>query len=120
MEKLEFKKAYTLSQLIGVIKTKIQKNGLTDSNFCLYSKNDEIITDINCICYLESYPIISDEDEEIYPDFVVEKSLELFYYGQQFEDVIMNVLHQKSTATIDDFILGLNYYTENDTFLDFE
>ncbi|WP_064965772.1 DUF7716 domain-containing protein, partial [Tenacibaculum ovolyticum] len=82
------------------------------------SEEDENITDINCTCYLESYPIIS--DEEVYPDFVVEKSLELLYYGRQFEDVIMNVLHQKSEASIDEFILGLNYYTENDTFLDFE
>ncbi len=94
MEKLEFKKAYTLSHLIGVVKKRIKENGLTDNNFCLYSSEvDENITDINCTCYLESYPIISDEDEEVYPDFVVEKSLELLYDGRQFEDVIMNVLH---------------------------
>ena len=121
MDKLEFKKAYTLAHLISVIKTKIKESGLTDSDFCLYSLEDnENIKDANCVCYLGSYPIISDEDEEVYPDFVVEKSLELFYDGRQFEDVIMNVLHQKSTANIDEFILGLNYYTENDTFLDFE
>jgi len=120
MKKIEFKKTYSLCQLIDIVKTNIQENGLTDNNFCLYTKENENIAHSNLICYLENYPTISDDDEEVYPDFVVEKSLELFYDGRQFEDVIMNVLHQKSTATIDEFILGLNYYTKNDTFLDIQ
>lgn len=65
---------------------------MTDNNFCLYSsEEDENVTDINCTCYLESYPIISDEDEEVYPDFVVEKSLELLYDGPLASASIMLV-----------------------------
>ncbi len=119
MENLEFKEAYLLSQLIDIIKTSIKEKGLSDTDFCLYTKEEDGDARPNLICYLEQYPTISDEDEEIYPDFVVEQSLELFYYGQQFEDVIMNVLHQKNNATTDDFILGLNHYMQNDTFYDF-
>ena len=65
---------------------------MTDNNFCLYSsEEDENVTDINCTFYLESYPIISDEDEEVYPDFVVEKSLELLYDGPLASASIMLV-----------------------------
>jgi hypothetical protein len=119
MEKLEFKKPYTLSQLINIIKSNIQENDLSNINYCLYSEDDEDFTDSNII-YLESSPTISDEDEEVYPAFVIENSLELFYEGRQFEDVIINGLHQKSTATIDELILGLNYYLDNDTFLEYD
>lgn len=61
---------------------------------------------------MELYPTIDDNDEEVYPDFVRDKSLDLFYYGQQFEDVLMSVFDQKETASINDYINALNYYME--------
>ena len=54
----------------------------------------------------------------MFPDFIVKESLELFYDGRQFEDVLMNVHHQKNNATKEDYILSLNYYAEYDTFKD--
>ena len=67
--------------------------------------------------------VISDNigwrDEEIYPNFIIEESLSLLYYGQQFEDVLINVLEQKNNPTIDDYILALDYYSRYDTFKDF-
>jgi len=44
----------------------------------------------------------------------------LLYYGEQFEDVLMNVLEKKNIATIDDYILALDYYSKHDAFKDFE
>lgn len=119
MRNLELREEYQLSRIIQIVKEDIQKNGLTYEDFCLYAK-DEDVKYSDLICYLERNPTISDDDEEIYPEFVINNSLELFFNGQQFEDVIMNVLHQKKDATIDDYIKSLEYYTKNDTFLDFE
>ena len=50
------------------------------------------------VCYLETYPTISSDDKDVYPNFVVMESLELLYYGEQFEDVLMNVQSQIERA----------------------
>ena len=118
MKNLELRKPYQLQQIIEAISENIHKNGFTNSNFCLYANDDIIKPEL--ICYLDSYPIISDDDEEIFPDFVKEKSLSLLYYGEQFEDVLMNVSSQKDSASINDYINGLNYYMKHDTFMDFD
>ncbi|MFC0178532.1 DUF7716 domain-containing protein [Thorsellia kenyensis] len=113
MKKLEFQREYTLSELIN----DIVKKGYKSNNFCLYTKGYVSLATENLICYLECYPTINDDDEEEYPKFVIKQNLELFYYGEQFEDVLTNVLHQKNTASIEDFITSLNYYLNNDAFL---
>ncbi|WP_432756677.1 DUF7716 domain-containing protein, partial [Enterobacter cloacae] len=60
----------------------------------------------------------SDDDEEVYPDFVVENSLELFFYGEQFIDVLHNISIQREKPSVEDFISGLNFYLENDNFIE--
>ena len=118
MKSLELRKPYQLQQIIDVISKDIHKSGFEDTNFCLYANEDILKPEL--VCYLESYPTISDDDEEIYPDFIIKESLYLLYYGEQFEDVLMNVLEQKKDATIDDYILALDYYSKYDTFKDFK
>lgn len=61
---------------------------------------------------------MNDEDEEIFPDFVVKEILKLFYLGEHFEDVIHNVLFQRNKPSMEEFIKGLNYYREHDSFID--
>lgn len=107
MKNLELRKPYQLQEIIDSISKDILDNGFTDANYCLYSNED--IAKLELLCYLE-----------LYPDFVKEKSLKLFYYGQQFEDVLINVSNQKGSASINDYIEGLNYYMKHDTFMDFE
>ena len=46
---------------------------------------EEIYEDL--ICYLEDYPEITDEDEEIFPEFVVKEGLVFLYSGENFESV---------------------------------
>ena len=69
------------------------------------------------MCYLEISPAISDDDKEVYPNFVVKEFLELLYYGEQCEDVLMNVLAQKENSTINEYIPALDYYSKYDTFM---
>jgi hypothetical protein len=118
MDGLELRKPYQLKQIIDVMSKDIHKNGFTNTNFCLYANENILKPELTC--YLESSPTISDDDEEIYPDFIIKESLNLLYYGQQFEDVLMNVSEQNNDATIDDYILALDYYSKHDTFKDFE
>lgn len=115
MKELDFQKEYKLSQLI----TDITVNGYQSNNFCLYTKEYTSSATENLVVYLERYPTISDDDEEEYPDFVVQHNLELFFYGEQFEDVLRSALNQKRQASIEDFIAGLNYYLDNDAFITF-
>ena len=115
MNKLIFQKEYKLSQLI----IDITKNGYQNDNFCLYTKEDTSFATENLIVYLEEYPGVSDNDEDEYPDFVMHHELELFFYGQQFEDVLTSALSEKKNASVEDFIAGLNYYLNNDAFITF-
>jgi hypothetical protein len=118
MKRLELRKPYQLQQIIDVISKDIHKNSFTNTNFCLYANEDILKPEF--ICYLDSSPTISDDGEEIYPNFIINESLNLLYYGQQFEDVLMNGFEQKNDAKIDDYILALDYYSKHDTFKDFK
>nr|WP_256347803.1 RHS repeat-associated core domain-containing protein [Serratia proteamaculans] len=51
--------------------------------------------------------------------YVVQNELELFFYGDQFMDVLRSALNQKPNAILEELISGLNYYLENDAFITF-
>ena len=120
---LEKQVAYKLSDVITIFKNMILENGidnfLDNLDLCVYTIDfvEEAINDT--ICYMDDYPEVDDNDQEIYTDFVTENKLVMFYSGEQFEDVINNTLYQKSNATIEEFIFALNYYRDNDNFADF-
>jgi ribosomal protein L7/L12 len=87
-----------------------------NDSFCLYAKNGPAPLVKELVCYLERYPGGSD-NEDIYPQFVQDNSLELIYYGEHFEDVVSNLLEQKKEPSIEEFITALNYYLDNDNFI---
>ena len=64
------------------------------------------------------YPEIKN-DEEVYPDFVQKENLELLYYGEQFEDILLNVMDQIGIPSEKDYIEALIFFMENDEFKDF-
>lgn len=113
MSQLEYRKAYGLDDVINKI-----IGGYTLDNFCVYTKDYELSAKADLVCYLESYPVISDDDEEVYPVFVVDNSLELFFYGDQFIDVLHDISNQREKPSVEDFIAGLNFYLENDNFIE--
>lgn len=120
---LEKQVAYKLSDVITIFRNMILENGidnfLDNLDLCVYTIDfvEEAINDT--ICYMDDYPEVDDNDQEIYTDFVTENKLVMFYSGEQFEDVISNTLNQKFDATIEEFIFALNYYRDNDNFADF-
>lgn len=120
---LEKQLAYKLSDVITIFRNMILENGidnfLDDMDLCVYTINFVEEASNDTICYLDDYPDVDDNDQEIYTDFVTKNKLVMFYSGEQFEDVINNTLYQKSNATIEEFIFALNYYRDNDNFADF-
>ncbi|WP_340618796.1 DUF7716 domain-containing protein [Xenorhabdus entomophaga] len=111
---LDKDKQYHLADIISDMKDVDSR----DDEFCLYGINDGKL-DKNGSYYIADFPDIDDNDEELFPQIVVENELHYLYSGQQFADVIDTVLAQKPSATLDDFVAALNYYTEHDDFLDF-
>jgi hypothetical protein len=71
------------------------------------------------ICYLEEPPEITDEDAEVFPEFVVKEGLVLLYSGENFESVIEVAFDQKQQLSMQEFVDSLNYYREYDAYLNF-
>lgn len=119
---LEKQVEYKLSDVITIVSNMIIENGinnfLDDIDFCIYTTDYVEEASGDTICYLDEYPDIDDNDKEIYTDFVTDRKLVMFYSGEQFEDVIGQMLSQKRDASIEEFISGINYYREHDDFLD--
>jgi len=123
MHKLKLRESYKLSEIITEISEAIKMNnfkllGYKEMDFCLYTVRGSDDYREDTICYLDDYPEVTDNDEEIYSDFVNSNSLKIFYFGSLFEDVIANALQQKSNSSISEFISCLNHYSERDNFLD--
>ena len=67
---------------------------------------------------VSDYPDVVD-DKDVYPVEVVEKNLNLVYYGEQLIDVLIVALDEKPGASPHDLVDALNYYNWNDTFMPF-
>lgn len=68
---------------------------------------------------VSGYPQVDENDNDVYPQDAASTGLFCIYSGEQFADVILSVMEQKPSASDRDFIDALNYYLENDDFLDF-
>lgn len=104
-----------LSDLIVAIKN---TGSNQDSYFCLYSKNSMEPLASSSVCFIDEYPTGEEGGEDVFPEDVVNNDLELCYYSEQFVDVINNVVSQVNGPPISVFIDALNYYMDNDDFLD--
>ena len=68
-------------------------------------------------CYIDDYPDINDNDEEIYPEFIADNGLELIYRDKLIQDVVISCLEQKKSVSLEEIMIAINYYDENDCFL---
>ncbi|QKZ02413.1 DUF7716 domain-containing protein [Pseudomonas eucalypticola] len=114
MKKIELRKVMSAVELLQAI---IASEGV-DEDYCIYVKGDadEISGDTRCA--LDVCPSIVSDVEQV-SEFVRLNDLELFSYGPQFNDVLRNVLNQPGNCSVEDLIRALNYYQDNDDFLDF-
>ena len=87
----------------------------TQDDFCLYG-NDEGDLALDSLYLVSDYPDVVD-DKDVYPVEVVERNLNLVYYGEQLIDVLIVALDEKPNASLQDLVDALNYYNRNDTFM---
>lgn len=122
--KLEKQVEYKLSDVVTIFSNMIIENGidnlLDDMDYCIYTTDFVEEASGDMLCYLDDYPDVDDNDQEIYTDFIVENNLVMFYSGEQFEDVISNMLSHKMDASIEELIAAINYYREHDAFMTYK
>ena len=87
----------------------------TQDDFCLYG-NDEGDLALDSLYLVSDYPDVVD-DKDVYPVEVVERNLNLVYYGEQLIDVLIVALDEEPDASLQDLVDALNYYNRNDTFM---
>ncbi|MCL1918604.1 MAG: hypothetical protein FWG14_09875 [Peptococcaceae bacterium] len=127
-DKIKLREPYKLSELITIIADEANefedssRHSFADTGFDLYTENYEDTCYANLVCYAVDGLIVNDEDEEVYPDFVIEKNLDFYCNGWLFEDVIYQAVRQKdlqnTQPTIDELVAALDYYKKRDTYLD--
>lgn len=115
--KLFKNKSYHIKKLIDIVKNKL------DREFDKYGK-EKFNPDDYYHIYITKYESLNENsivyvgDNEIYPNEVLENNLESCYSCENFQNVLDLAYEQKNNASTSEFIKCLNYYAENDTFLD--
>ena len=82
------------------------------------SDEDESILDLETVCYLDNGPKIMD-GKEVFPDFVNENGLDILCSRDVFMDVYDDLDERYPNFTKDQFIDALNYYMDNDDYIEF-
>lgn len=82
------------------------------------SDEDESILDLETVCYLDNGPKIMD-GKEVFPDFVNENGLDILCSGDVFMDVYDDLDERYPNFTKNQFIDALNYYMDNDDYIEF-
>lgn len=114
---MKLREPYKFSEILEFIITQLD----SETSYCIYSSiYDSKNCNLDTICYLDEYPEITDDDKEIYPAFAANNSLELLFRDELVQDVVLSVLEQKSSATKNEILMAIQYYDENDDFMDFD
>lgn len=82
------------------------------------SDEDASILDLETVCYLDNGPKIID-GKEVFPDFINENRLDILCSGDVFMDVYDDLDERYPNFTKDQFIDALNYYMDNDDYIEF-
>ncbi len=89
-----------------------------DSGWCVYSASEK--PGLRTECYVDEYPDITDDDEEILPPFALEHRLGFVFRDEMVQDVVISCLCQKEDALPEEIMNALDYYNQNDCFLKLE
>ena len=117
---MEFRKPVPFKKIIKFMSEYVKKK-VVYKDFCVYSKlwdSDELT--LETICYLDDYAEITDDNKEIFPQFVQDNNLEFLLMDELIESVIFNALHQKPDVTDEEILKAIQFYNDKDTFIDFK
>ena len=118
---LEKNREYKFYEVINELREKYIKIGekelYKDNNWCVYANDDEVY--LNSNCYIDKYPEIDDDTyEEKVPEFILKKELGLVFRDELLQDVVVSTLKRKENASNEELMEAVNYYDDNDTFLE--
>ena len=105
LDALKWREPYKLGELITIFANDYNEKtySFAENLFNLYTKGYAESASEGLVCYL---------------DDIEAGTLDFFYYGALFEDVMINALSQKKQPSMDEYIAALDYYNDHDAFLD--
>lgn len=117
-----YRKKITVSEAIDIAQI---FNTETEDKFArfpdLYGKDEGVYNwevSLDTICYLDD-PVYIIDDNEVYPKFVTDNKFSIVCVGEDFIYAYDHLeFGDRDDLTKEDFIQALNYYLENDVFLD--
>lgn len=118
---LEKNREYKFYEVINELKEKYleigEKELYKDNNWCVYANDDDIY--LNSNCYIDEYPEIDDDTyEEKLPLFISQRELKLVFRDELLQDVVVSALKRKENASNEELMEAVNYYDNNDSFLE--
>lgn len=109
---VQYNKTIKITDLIDFLKT--QKKTLT---YCVYGKGSSDQATLETDCVLDESSEITDDDEEIFPKYIIQNNLEFWFTDELLEDVTFNALKQKISATNEEILIAIKHYNERDSFM---
>lgn len=88
-------------------------------DYCVYGKGSSDDATLETACFIDFYPEITDDDEEIFPATVIDQSLDFWFRDELLEDVVFNALKQKPSASPEEILQAIKYYNHHDSFYNF-
>ena len=108
----------TFGALIEELAAVWHENGeITDEDWAVYFRDTDKLKK-NTVCYLADPIDVTDDDEEIYPEYALQNKTDSYLTCELLIDVVTEYLSEKSNATVKQLIDAVNYYVEYDCFMD--
>ena len=110
----------SFKELVDELSNTYSENGeLIDDEWAVFYKDTDDIKE-DTICCIADIVEVSDDYEEIYPDFAVRNEMDTYINGELLNDVLSSYLSADRNASASDLIYAINYYLENDCFIELE
>ncbi len=110
---MKYKTPTSVASLIGLIR----RNEDRSEPYCIYGEGDSAEATLSSICFIEHHPEVTDDYEEIYPQFVNDNNLELWFKEELVQDVVANALHQDPNVSDATILEAIKHYDEMDSFM---
>jgi len=101
--------------IIEMVKNKQERK----TSYCVYCPDDIDDPTLDTVCYIDSYPEITNNDEEVYSGFVYSNNLQLLCREELIQDVIDTAISQKPNVSDSELLMAFIFYNGNDVFLIF-
>ena len=111
-------KVYKIEDFINLVKEKKERLPNYDFEYCyaVYAKNDNV--EIHDEVFIGNSIDFDENDNEVYPEFVITNGFHYFCSDQNIQDVVDLAVRQDADVSNQKLIDALNYYIDNDDFKD--